>query len=459
MLDERLSRERINLLSRGVNFLRTFTTVEVLSAKTTEDQLIEKMSTKNFDLVLLPWHKYLEWSRVEGFWGLTRTSGPTTAGYVCEPLSPHQLGESKGHLRAILLDFVNLAPSELILLVKALRHDTLRSGIMPLLDPDAKIYTENWYGARGLGSRIDSAIALPEFQNPIWSKRGNSLRVCLSALWSLVYEEGPGKGEMNSVSTSSPKAYFQVATDKEIAVFRLCYQIPNWTPKNSLEAFWPKLQAPSSPEQLLLNHSDFLRIHTFSKTTEIEITVGFLASAPSDKSIAQIKTLWVEPLEDHLLGEKPYTAPGPAHPRLRPMPSAISESEIKLRALPQPTAGVELAQFMSATPESKVIELQTKLREKEELIEELKSGGIGTAPPLAPPDTEDLIEAFQQRYFDARFQIRQLELEIVALETRSATEEEIKNLKLKMEALANRERSWIKTLAETITAYKQVQRK
>ena len=105
-------------------------------------------------------------------------------------------------------------------------------------------------------------------------------------------------------------------------------------------------------------------------------------------------------------------------------------------------------------PTAKIIELQSIIQKREATIQELKSGGVSTAQPLAPPDPESLLEAFQERYFDAKYQIRQLELEIVALEKRNATPEEINNLKQKMAALANREESWIKKLASTIEAFR-----
>ncbi len=70
-----------------------------------------------------------------------------------------------------------------------------------------------------------------------------------------------------------------------------------------------------------------------------------------------------------------------------------------------------------------------------------------------------MIEAFQERYFDARFQIRQLELEIVAMEKKGGTPEEITNIRQKMEALANREQAWIKKLAGTLDMYKKAGKK
>lgn len=442
VLDPRLSRERTALLNRVINtVLRTFTTVEVLSEKTTEEKLLQAMESKKFDLAIVPWHSYLEWNRAEAFWGASRTSGPTLVGYFAEPLPRSSLGECGERMRGIFLDFMNLSGKELSLLVKTLQKDELRSGLRPLVDPDAKIYVENWYGSQGLGSRIDSILGLPEFTaDPRWAARGNAMRICINAFWSLVYEEGPGKGAQ--AATSSPKAYFQVACDRETAIFRICYQMPNWTPKAALANFWPSGNSPTSATQLILQYADFARVHTFTNSPEIEIVAGFVPSAPSEYAHGQLHTLWIEPLAETLFSETPGEAPGPANPRLRPLANASQPQDTALRAV-----------------SPNVIELEAKLKEKESQIQELRAGGVGTAGPLPPPEPEQLIEAFQERYFDARFQIRQLELEIVAMETRGATDEEITNIRQKMEALANRERVWIKKLADTLATYKSAKRK
>ena len=449
IMDERLSRERGTLLARVINSMRTFTTVEILAGGTDEDQLLQKMEKGQYDLILVPWYRYLAWSRAEAFWGLTRTSGPTLAGYYCEQLLPYELGDQAEHLRAILLDFSNLAPSEICALVKSLQKDTLRSGIKPLLDADTKIYVENWYGGQGLGSRIDAFLATPELQEAKWSKRGNSMRITLNALWSLIYEEGPGKSDLAALAPQTPKAYFQLACDREMAVFRLCYATPGWSPRDALTKFWPNPKTPSAPAQLLLKYPDFLRVHTFSNSQGLEIVAGFFPSAPSEQAHGQVQTLWVEPLAINLLDELPYEAPGPAAPRLRPLCSGDTP-----RDTPRDTKDARDAAKLRAVSDSNVIELETQLKKKEAIIQELKAGGVGTAAPLPPPDPEQLLEAFQERYFDARFQIRQLVLEIVAAEKNGGTPQELTNLRQKMEALANREQAWIKKLAGTIEIYR-----
>jgi hypothetical protein len=459
VLDERLSREKTVLLNRVINTLRTFTTVEVLPGTVEETALLAKMEKGNYDIAFLPWHNYLSATRVEAHWGLTRTSGPTVAGYFCEAVYPKDLSEHPENLRAILFDFANLQSAEIAVLVKSLQKDSLRSGIKPLLDLDAKIYVENWYGSQGLGNRVDSILGLSELSDAKWMKRSNSMRICLNALWSLIYEEGPGKGDLTP-NLFAPKAYFQVACDRDKTVFRLCYTTTNGcSPKEAMTGYWPNSKSPTSPTQLLLRYGDALRVHTFANTQDIEIVVTFFPSAPSEQAHGQLHTVWIEPLAQNLFTEPAYEAPGPASPRLRPLPTGMSAEVTQLRSLQASLQTAPQPAQANSGELAKVIELQSILQKKEETIQELKSGGVGTAAPLPPPDAESLLEAFQEKYFDARFQIRQLELEIVALEKRGATPEELTNIRQKMEALANRESAWIKKLAGTIEMFKTARKK
>src|SRR3954469_16598766 len=120
VVDERLSRQRGAILTRVVNSLRTFAKIELIGGRISEDELVQRLEAQPFDLVLAPWYRYLSWSKVEGFFGLTRSSGPTFAGYFCESILPYELGEQAEHFRAILLDFCNLDTHAIKLLVRSL---------------------------------------------------------------------------------------------------------------------------------------------------------------------------------------------------------------------------------------------------------------------------------------------------------------------------------------------------
>ncbi len=453
IMDDKLSHDKVGVLTEKVKILRQSFPLQVIKPfETSENELIQRIENKEFQLILAPLHKYKEWSRLEGAFGINRTSGPTFAGYFCETVPFYQLPEPRGYQRRIIIDFAHLESEEILLLIRSLLIETARSGISSLLEPNSLIYCENWYGGQGQGSRIDHVLGIPEIGQTSWIKRSSAIRILLSAFWSLIYEEGPGKseGSFGVSPEKTPKAYFQVTADNQCLVLRLCYQaLPHCTPKDAIQKFWPDSSNPTQASQLLLKFSDFARIHTFAESPDIEIVAGLFHSAPAEKHPDNARTLWIEPLSRKLLTEAPYEAPGPNAPSLRTLPT-VSRSQPKLRLI-ESNSDLSQNQAMQAA--------SAKIKELSDTIRELRSGGVGTAPPLAPPDVEALLEAFQQRYFEARYQIRQFELQIEDMKTKGASSEEIHTLRLKMEALANREKAWIKKLTLTLETYKDSNRK
>lgn len=453
VLDERLSREKQSLLARTVNALRPFADLKMESGSITETELLKKLEGAPPGLVLAPWYRYLAWSKVEALYGLTRTSGPTFAGYFCEPVLPYELGETADHLRAILLDFGTSTPAEVALLIKSLMVDTQRAGIKPLLDANAPIYTEAWFASAGQGSRMDTVLALPEIAgNPDWAKRAAAIRICLSALWSLVYEEGPGKSEFQqAITASSPKAYFQLGADRRCLAMRLCYTMPMWGPKEALAAFWPQVDRPSSAPQLLRRHADLVRVHRIPENNDIEVTIGFFATAGAERAPESIHTLWVEPLSASVVLEVPFQAPGAegSSVQLRPLPGAPS-NEISLNQ----GKARELERNASETAQ-KIQELKREIAARDNLIRELRTGGVGTAMPIPPPDAESLLEAFQEKYFEAKYQIRQFELQILDLEERKGSRMEIDALRNRMDILLAREQGWVQRLTAALEIYRE----
>jgi hypothetical protein len=458
VIDERLTRDRRGFLSRVVTAMRHFSNVQIIEGEITQEQLIQKLEAQPFSLVLAPWYRYLEWSKVEAYFGLTRSAGPTFAGYICDPIEPHQLGPQADHLRSILLDFCQTHPNEAASLVESLFQDTQRTGIRPLLEPTATIYCENWYGGQGLGLRIDNILALPEIAKSEWLARAPALRIVVNALWSLVYEEGPGKSELSQAinGAKTPLAYFQVGCDGTTLALRFCYSMPGWTAKDTLAAFWPDATRPTAAAQLLLKYADFLRVHTIADSSDLEIVVGFFHSAPAEKAHTKLHSLWVEPISPRLVTEVPFEAPGPDVRHLKALPANPMDSRLRSaggggEAGDESIKAKERFIFESAV---KIRELKRLLGERDDLIRDLRSGGVGTSNPLPPPDAESLLEAFQERYFETRYQIRQFELQIMDMENKGATQQEVEALRLKMNALANREQVWIRKLASTLESYR-----
>ncbi len=459
-MDERLTRDRRGLLSRVISSTRHFANVQIINGEVTEEELIFRLTKESFSLVLAPWHLYFKWSKVEAFYGLTRSSGPTFAGYVCDPIDPSEIGSQTSHLRTICLDFADTHPHEAALLIQSLMQDSHRTGIRPLLDPTASVYCENWYGGQGLGARTDSVMQLPEIAGTEWALRSSPIRLVLGALWSLVYEEGSGKSELTQAinGAKTPRAYFQLGADAKTLVFRLWYLSPGSTAKGALAAFWPDPARPSAASQLLLKYADFLRVHTVTDGQEVEVTTGLFKSAAADKAHRRFHSFWVEPVSPNLITEVPFQAPGPDAPHLKALPAAAPSEFGKPRVAPGGEGDDKAKERFIFEAAVKIRDLKKSLADREELIRDLKAGGVGTSAPLPPPDAEGLLEAFQQKYFESRFQIRQFELQIAEMERKGATVQEVETLRLKMSALAAREDAWIRTLTGTLKSYRDAKK-
>ena len=462
--DERLSRQRSAILTRSVNALRSFAKVELLDGSIDEEQLLSRLEQNQYNLVLVPWYRYLNWSKVEGFYGLTRTTGPTFAGYFCESLMPYEIGEQADHYRAILLDFAHLEVNALRSTVKALMVDTRRSGLRPLLHAATPVYCDAWMGGLSLGSVLDSALSVPELRAHDWQKRLACYRACVSSLWSLIYEEGPGKAELGlaraSDASRTPRAFFQVAIDPGALVLRLYFNMPAWTPRDALRAFWPNAKSPLSPFQELCRYADFVRVHTVPEPADVEVTIALFPEAPAQNAFGQIHTLWIEPLAAHVIQELPFDVPG------APPPPAPELS--LLRPFPGPTpapaeitrggdggASADKARRFVLEAADKVRELKAQLEDREETIRELRAGGVGTASPLPPPDMEGILDAFQEKYYEAKFQIEEFEAKIAQMENEGTTREEVEGLRRRMIALANREQAWLKKIAATLATFRK----
>ena len=67
-----------------------------------------------------------------------------------------------------------------------------------------------------------------------------------------------------------------------------------------------------------------------------------------------------------------------------------------------------------------------------------------------------MLEGFQKRYSDAQLQIRKIEVEIVKLaRTEGHDKSQIKELKLRMDALMNREKAWITQIKKMTLSLKK----
>jgi hypothetical protein len=464
VVDDRLSRQRGAILTRVINSLRQCAKIDLIPGKIAEADLIKRLENHQYDLVLAPWYRYLAWSKVEGFYGLTRTSGPTFAGYFGEGILPHELGDQADHQRAILLDFCNLDVVSIRLLVKSLLVDTKRSGVLPLLASGTPVYCESWHHGQGLGHVIDAVTALPEITQSAWSNRISGLRVCLGALWSLIFEEGPGKGDGQlTQGNGAARAYFQIGVDVNTIAIRLCYARPNISPREAITNFWPDTRPGAVPAQLLVRYADFVRVHHVPEPSDIEVTIGFFANSPCAEAYhGQVHTIWIEPVSASTVTEMPFeTDKSDPDSPLKPLPVSLAgnaPAEPKQSGSSALTGSAKAQRFILEAA-AKIRELKSALTERDDMIRELRSGGVGTARALPPPDVESLIEAFQERLLGAGFQIEQLEEQVAALERNGGTAREIEGLRQKMAVLAQKQQAWLRQIASTIELMREAGRR
>lgn len=467
-MDARLNNEKKHKLIQITNALRSIAHLEILDGNCSEAELLKKIDGKEYHIVFAPWYRYLAWTKIEAYYGLTRTSGPTFAGYFCDKTLPYEIGEQVGYYRTILLDFFNLNLHEITILIQSLANDKQRSGLKALLDQNTPIYCENWSITKKLSELLDSVLAINEIKNELaWFKRSNTLRICLNALWSLIYEEGPGKIEIGqSRSPKNLKAYFQVGVCTTFLGFRLCYTTASYSPKEALNSFWPNQKNPSPAAQLLLKFSDFLRIHSIADTTDIEIVAGFFPSTIAENTLQELHTFWVEPLIPSIISEPPFEMPQPYSPHLRNLLN--TNNTLTNTAETYKDKHFSKAKLLQ-TAMDKITDLKKELSEKIEKINELKHGGVGCAPIPPPPDAEALLDALQDRFSEVDEQIHIIKEKIDEIEKRkynladhyikvSGKEMEIEILHQKILFLKKKEENWIQQIANILKNYKDIRK-
>lgn len=442
-------------MSRGVALLRQGDCAVEVLAGVSEEKLIAHIqqgladpTRQPMQLVLVPWYLYATWSKLEGFFGLTRSHGPTVAGYYGESVAAKDFPKSRDLGRATFIDLANLDPMDWARVVRAAGFDSLRSGCLGLLAAGSAVYADPWLNGTALGARIDSLNQLADATD--WQKRLPAARQILSALWGLIFEEGTGKADFHQ-PPKTLKATFQTGMDARAWVFRLCFPSQHFGPAEVLSRFWPNEAEATALSQLLLQSSDLLRVHWMADSGSVEITAVLFASAPSVSRPKDARTLWLEPLQSAQMMENPFDKPGsPQAPHLKALPVANAAP-----AAVKPVAMDEKQARLMADTSAKLRDLTQMVRERDEVIRELRSGGVGTAPPLPPPDTDGLLEAFQFRFFEADNELRRLEQQVAEIERTGSDPLRIAALKRRIAELTEKEKGWIRTIAQTIDLYRQ----
>lgn len=445
--DNKLSSQRTQNIKPIINGLRQIAQIEFLKAETTENEILEKLDQEDIDLVLVPWHLYQTWSKLEAHFGQIRTKGPTCAGYFADKLELSEIPSPPHQQRFILFDFNKLTPKEVRLIVGCLLDDDKRCGIRPLLDPDQKIYYENWLGKDGRQERANHLLSLNEIKETHWVQRANAIRISLLGLWSFLFEEGPVKSELlQKITENKEKAYFQFGCNSEILTMRLCFKTKRLKAPEVLNYFWPKQNTLSSATQLIYQFSDFVRVHTTDKSEDVEITICFFNSSPSEKSPDSFRTLWIDPVHADLWYDNPIFESSDKHNiNLIPIKTEIKTSPIQVEIENQDEHHDPLLQEAL----NKIKKLKEELEQKNSTIYELKSGGVGKLHSSKSISPIELLESFQDQYLHWFSSLEKLnkELEQTPKANQALLLREVKNLE-------NKEKVWIKVLTETLKIIK-----
>lgn len=445
--DDRLSRERSHLFMRQLHSLRRLGSVEILRDCQKQEAVLERLERyPGCPLLLAPWHQYLTWNRVEAKFGITRLKGPTFAGYFGEPISIQEFeNTSSGFTRSLLVDFVDLRPGELQSVLKSLIHDNLRTGIRPWLESRTPSYMETWYSGHGLGFRMDQCLKLPGAA-PWDDERGTAIRMAITALWALIYEEGPGKSELlNTVHAKIPKASFQVGCDEKAFVMRLGYRQRGHSPAEMVHVFRPDSTQPSHPAQLLMRYADFVRVQMIPDTGETEVTVVFFPSAPAERSPHLVRSHWVAPVASSLMTEK-FLGEAPENdPLLLALPSAPSLLAPNTGAHAMDRQSFDRRVFESAIT---IRDLRRQLAEREAEVAELRAGGVGSNhEEFDPPEAEELIDALKDRIEANKMLITGLLAEMEELQLHEPDSYRVMGLKRRLNEQKRREQRWFTELA------------
>jgi len=436
----------LRLLAKGYKLIQ-------LPSNATEQDALNIINDGGFSMVLAPWQKYLKWRKVEAFFGVTRNKGPLFMGYFSAPIYPQEIPSTliRDH-RALLIDFYYLTIGEILQILLCMLNEEKRTGIKPFFNRKTTIYCETWYSSQGQGQRSEMILKLPRVIGSRWNNRSNAIRIVLNSLWSLIYEEGPGKGDfIQNIASKTPRAYFQIGVDHRFLVFRLCFAMSNWTLDDALHGFWPDSEKPLKSSKLLTKYADFLRIHKINDTSgDVEITIGFFRSNSIERAHSNVHSLWIDPVSSSIVHELPFPSEDNPDPYLKPLPN-ISLINLEGETLASKNARAKDRYIERLSIENR--ELKTLLHTKEEVIREMRKGGIQSNNPLNRTSESTLLKALKEKYILGKKQIFDIKKEIDSADKKKISPSRLYELDQILNSLIAEEKMWIKEISEVLKLY------
>ncbi len=453
--DERLSRERTLILMRVLGELRRSLNVETLSGNPDEELTLKKLAQTNYRLVIAPWYLYLKWSKVEAHFGNTRSEGPSFAGYFAEPvnLSDLEFEDPSSRKNVVILDFHQLRAPEISSLVRSLCSDEQRSGIRPIMGTQNPIYWETWFQNQGLGFRLDRIQRLPGFESSEWNQRFTQVRLLIEGLWSLVYEDGPGKSELaNSILSRKPKATLSLSWDRRCLMLKLGTVIPGWNSHECIQRFWPDSSRPLGSPQLLTRYADAVRVVASPDQNEVELSLFLFPSDPARLHHHQLRTLWIESISSRWLHESVFPKEQEVPENFKRLPE-VSVLSGQSSAAPEPTSLQRQGKRLTES-QVQVQELKEQIEQRDRIIAELKSGGVGTIQRSLPPEGSVLIEALEDRVGESRHILRSLQSELEQAMESNSSPRQIEKIRHRLLAEKNRQADWEQSIAQILEQLK-----
>lgn len=291
VMDDRLPHDRKTVFARTVTMMKSKFSLDVFSSNISEDELLNELKKHHYGLVILPWYHYVSWKKVEAHFGSLRMQGSTVAGYFADAILPFEFSNHPNYHRFILLDFYRFDQTEIEWVMQSLIAAQRRSGFSGLFARNTAVYYAEWYDDDATPTRsIDTLMKHPLLQNATWGHRLLNIRLYMTALWSLCYEK------RHSMPSKGAAATLEIAEVNRRLVIKLLFESADLTLHSMMEQLWPNSPNPNATLRELTRNSDYLRIHQFPESQQVEVTAFFTPGAPSIQYPNELRGWWIEPL-------------------------------------------------------------------------------------------------------------------------------------------------------------------
>ncbi len=304
-MDERLPHDRKAQFAKLISILKPKYHFEVISSRMSEIDFIDHLKSHSYDLILMPWYRYLSWKKLETHFGALRFEGPTVAGYFADAVLPMELAQMPSYHRLILLDFYRLSPFEIEVVIQAMLFQDQKAGFRGILPQSTPVFYQNWFHHDQISARcVDAILNTTLLRSKRWSDRQIQLRFFLNALWSLTFA-----GKAVQKKTDSVVEVEFAEFSKRLAI-KYVAENPDLTLKEMMTKVWPPDHHRDQAVQGIIQYSDFLRIHHFPESHRIEITAFFFESSPAVTYPGEIRGFWIEPQKQkHLMNSEDEAYP------------------------------------------------------------------------------------------------------------------------------------------------------